>query len=65
VIDPFSEEADPRHADKPGRRAVLRTLAVIPAVATAAGCIHPAPACPAQPEHQERCRHRFCRYHRG
>ena len=65
MSDPFSAEADPLFTDQPGRRLVLRTLAVIPALAAATGCVHPAPACPTQPEHHERCRHRFCRYYRG
>jgi hypothetical protein len=68
-VDPFSPEADPgRHEEdeaRVGRRTVLLSLAVLPAVtAGAAGCTTVAPACPTQPL-AGGCPHRFCRYHRG
>jgi hypothetical protein len=67
MIDPFSDEADPARPARlsSGRRPVLLALAVIPAALSVQACAHPAPACPTQPEHTERCRHRFCRYFRG
>jgi hypothetical protein len=69
MIDPFSEEADPfRQRDQRehvGRRTMLVVLSTIPAALAVAGCVHPAPACPTQPDQPERCQHRFCRHHRG
>ena len=67
-VDPFSDEADPgRHEEEArvGRRTVLFSLAVLPAVTAAvAGCTTVAPACPTQ-SLAGACPHRFCRYHRG
>jgi hypothetical protein len=67
-VDPFSPEADPRHADaqdeaRVGRRTLLLTLAVVPV--GAAACTQVAPACPTLPQDAGRCPHRFCRYSRG
>jgi hypothetical protein len=69
MIDPFSDEADParpeQRAAAHGRRPLLLALAATPLLASLGGCAHPAPACPVQPEHPERCQHRFCRHYRG
>jgi hypothetical protein len=75
VRDPFSPEADPgreevegdvveKDAVRFGRRTLIVVTAVLPAV-TAVGCTHPRPACPTLAQDEQRCRHRFCRYHGG
>jgi hypothetical protein len=64
-VDPFSPEADPgreEEAARVGRRTVLVSLAVLPALGTA--CTGIVPACPTQPL-AGACPHRFCRYHRA
>lgn len=65
--DPFSPEADPDRERleelRLGRRTLLVAAAITPAVA--AGCTHPRPACPTMANDDERCVHRFCRYHAG
>jgi hypothetical protein len=67
-VDPFSPDADPgrdEEAARLGRRTVLVSLAVLPALASGlAACTSVAPACPTQPL-SGACPHRFCRYHRG
>ncbi len=70
--DPFSPEADPALDEeappaRPGRRAVVLSLAVLPAAAAGlSACTALTPACPTHaPREGERCPHRFCRYHRG
>jgi len=78
MIDPFSDDADPKRLDGTlppaatedgwakravGRRVVLRTLAAVPAIVGASACLRMVPACPTLPASAQHCRHRFCRYH--